>query len=131
MATFGQKLNISLSSAALFILVSLPFTYKLTNNLVNTFSGGCPTTLGVILHSIVFFLLTYFSMGKGGNQGIKLKHSLYGTLIYFFVSNPVTYQFVRSILPFVASPAGCPSFAGIITHAIVYTAALVGVMYLP
>ena len=62
-----KKLALSLKNTVLFVLVSLPFTYKLVNKLfmgsVNICNAdGCPTIAGLAIHSVVFFLLVYISM---------------------------------------------------------------------
>ncbi len=62
-----QKWNISIFSALIFILVVNPFTYKITNTLFSKFIGktainGCPTTIGLILHTIVYTVLVRYSM---------------------------------------------------------------------
>ena len=135
--TFNQKLQISLGSAILFALLNFPETYRLTNSLLpfTTFdsTSNCPTYTGVLLHTLVFFLLTFFMMGDVQNRtGIKLKHSLYGTLIFFLISSPALYSLVGSIFGNqVASVRGCPTILGVFFHALVYAAVLVGIMYLP
>lgn len=136
MATFEQKLSISVGSAATFALVNLPQVYQFTNSFIpglyNT-STRCPTNLGLIVHAIVFFVVTFLSMGKPREKTyIKLKHTIYGSLIFFFISNPATFAFVSSVLGRQFADAnGCPTLLGIFLHAAVYCAALVGVMYLP
>jgi hypothetical protein len=62
-----QKWNISIFSALIFLLVVNPYTYKLTNSLFGRFLGpiarnGCPTTMGLVLHTIVYILLVRYSM---------------------------------------------------------------------
>jgi hypothetical protein len=137
MASYEQKIKISLGSAALFAVVNSPQVFNLVDRVLplNTFnqSINCPTNLGLIIHALVFFGLSYFSMrGSYVREGVKIKHSLYGALIAFLVANPATYSFTSSILGrWVASPSGCPTMAGLLLHAAVYCAALVGVMYLP
>lgn len=64
-ATEIDKWRYSLYAAIIFIVVALPFTYKITNNylyLHTTDSNGSPTILGVIIHGIVFFLLIRLAM---------------------------------------------------------------------
>jgi hypothetical protein len=51
----------------IFIIVSLPITYKLTNLVfslvgVNTYKDGGATIIGVVIHAIVFILLFRASM---------------------------------------------------------------------
>lgn len=130
MSTFNQKLMISVFSAVLFILVSLPATYNLTNSLgLNTYSMGCPTYNGLILHTFVFFLLTYLSMwNSNASAGLKVKYSLWGSLLFFLISSPAMYSLTSSLF---GDASGCPTVTGIVLHSLVYCAALVGVMYLP
>ena len=131
MSTFEQKLNISFNSAILFYLINLPFTYNLTSSLINTtlISLNCPTNLGIILHTLVFFTITYLSMSSAKiNKGIKIKHSLYGTLIYYFISSPAFYTFINMIFNIGAT---CPNDCGLLLLSILYCFALVSVMYLP
>lgn len=135
MSTFQKKLQISLGSAVLFMVTNLPQTYKITDKILpwKTITKGCPTHLGLLTHTLVFFIITFLSMGNVKiNPGIKLKHSLYGTLIYFLLSNPATYSFVGSLFgQQFSNRKGCPSVLGVLLHSIVYCAFLVAVMYLP
>jgi hypothetical protein len=135
MATFHKTLQLSVGSAILFMVVHLPQTYKRTSKIFpwKTISNRCPTHLGILFHTLVFFLLTFFSMGNVKIQtGIKLKHSLYGTLIYFLLSNPATYYFVSNLLGTqFANNKGCPSVIGVLLHSVIYCMFLLAVMYLP
>jgi len=62
------KWQISIFSAIIFILVVHPMTYKLTQKLFGGLLGrisdmnGCPTNIGLILHTIVYILLVRGSM---------------------------------------------------------------------
>lgn len=134
MSTFYAKLAISLSSAIPFVIFNLPFTYNLTDKFMNTFnkSTGCATPLGILLHTLAFFCFSYFTMRGPSSKGLKSKFSFYGALIFFLVSSPVTFQFVRSILGnYISNAAGCPTILGILLHALVYAAVLTGAMYFP
>ena len=67
MSTSSQKWNISLFSVLIFLLVVNPYTYGLTDYIFRSFLGrisvgGCPTTLGLLLHAIVYLLLVRYSM---------------------------------------------------------------------
>ena len=68
MYTMDVKWQISLFSALIFILVVHPMTYKLTQKMLGDFLGrisdanGCPTTIGLALHTIVYILLVRGSM---------------------------------------------------------------------
>ena len=62
------KWQISFFSALIFILVVHPMTYKLTQKLFGGILGrisdssGCPTAVGLALHTIVYVLLVRGSM---------------------------------------------------------------------
>ena len=64
----------ALMLALLFFIISSPYTYKLVDSLVSAVvgstvpqlswalrvaEGGCPTTYGLFLHSVVFGLVVY------------------------------------------------------------------------
>ena len=63
-----KKWQISIFSALIFILVINPYTYIFTQNLLGGLIGkiadnnGCPTFLGLIIHTIVYILLVRVSM---------------------------------------------------------------------
>ena len=69
MATTNQKLTATLVCIIVFIIVSLPATYKLTNSLLGnvicplTDSSGCPTICGILIHSFVFGIIIFLLMG--------------------------------------------------------------------
>ena len=62
------KWRITFFSALIFILVVHPMTYQVTQKLLGGVLGkiaepsGCPTTLGLALHTIVYILLVRGSM---------------------------------------------------------------------
>ena len=67
MATSSQKWQITIFSAFIFLLVVNPYTYNFTQSLLGNLVGkiavnGCPTTVGLILHTIVYILIIRFSM---------------------------------------------------------------------
>ena len=67
-ASSSLKWQISFFSALIFLLVVHPFTYKTTQKFLGGVVGrladksGCPTNLGLIVHTIVYILLVRFSM---------------------------------------------------------------------
>lgn len=69
MASTTTKISATIQSIIVFIIVSLPFTYRLTNRLLGGFVGkladpsGCPTALGLFIHAIVFGMIIYALMG--------------------------------------------------------------------
>ena len=68
MVSTAVKINATILSVIIFIIVSLPLTYKVTNGLLGGILGrladssGCPTTIGLIIHAIVFGLIVYLLM---------------------------------------------------------------------
>ncbi len=69
MATTNQKLMATLLSIIVFVIISSPFTYKLTNSILGGVIGsladpsGCPTILGLVVHSVVFGIIVFLLMG--------------------------------------------------------------------
>jgi hypothetical protein len=63
--TIDKKISATIQSMIIFIVISLPFTYKLTNSILGNIIGkladhsGCPTYLGLIVHAIVFGLIVF------------------------------------------------------------------------
>ena len=66
-ASSSEKWKITFFSAFLFVLIVNPYTYMLTQKLFGKLLGtisvnGCPTTLGLLVHTIVFILVVRYSM---------------------------------------------------------------------
>ena len=63
-----KKWQISIFSAFIFIVVIHPYTYIFTQKVFGGFFGkiadrdGCPTTLGLVIHTLVYILLVRGSM---------------------------------------------------------------------
>ena len=57
----GRKESATLQAILLFFLVSHPITYRLTDSIVGglTTPAGLPTTLGLLVHSLVFGGIVY------------------------------------------------------------------------
>ena len=54
----------------------------------------------------------------------KWKYTLYTTVLFLVVVNPMTYKLVQAILGRfvkIAAADGCPTMAGILVHAVVFT----------
>ena len=61
----STQVSISLMSALLFFIVANPLTFKFTNKIIGekvASSAGCPTLAGLLLHSLIFFLITWCLM---------------------------------------------------------------------
>jgi hypothetical protein len=55
--SLGLKVKYSLYSALIFFLVANPATFKVVNSIIPGVAvNGCPTSFGLLLHTIVFFL---------------------------------------------------------------------------
>ena len=62
-----DKARSSLYSAILFFIIASPFVYKLVDQLFGSVvrianASGCPTYVGVFVHSIVFGLIVFAMM---------------------------------------------------------------------
>jgi hypothetical protein len=63
-----MKWQITIFSAFIFLIVIHPYTYKFTQKILGGLLGkiaeanGCPTTRGLILHTLVYILLVRGSM---------------------------------------------------------------------
>ena len=125
MTTLQQKTMISAGSALLFFAINAPQTYELTDKLFpcKLIEGNCPTNIGILIHTLVFFTISFLTMGNVRiNTLEKVKNALYGSLIFFFLSSPTVYGITGN---------RCPTLTQIIIHSILYFMTLVGVMYLP
>jgi len=71
MASTALKITATIQSIIVFLIVSLPITYKVTNGALGGIVGklsdpsGCPTTTGLLIHSFVFGLIVYGLMSAG------------------------------------------------------------------
>ncbi len=60
-----EKLSATIQSIIVFVLVSMPATYRLTNSYLGGIIGklaepsGLPTTRGLIVHALVFAVVVY------------------------------------------------------------------------
>lgn len=65
----STKLYAAVVAGAMFFLISNPYFYQLVDSLVGdrlgriASAGGCPTTWGLVVHSTVFALATYYGLG--------------------------------------------------------------------
>ena len=61
----------------------------------------------------------------------KWKYTLITTVIFLIIANPYTYILVNTLLGKlvkIANPVGCPTIAGLLIHAVVFTLLLRWVM---
>lgn len=138
--TFNKRLMYSASAALIFVALSLPQTYNLTNMVVPTVDArGCPSPVGLLLHTLVFFSVLFLLMknitlvGKGKSNGLMAKYAFYSALIFFLLASSQMYSVTSSLLPGLGLTdlSGCPTVTGVLVHGVVYTLVLVAVMYFP
>lgn len=146
-----QKLVISGMFALLFFILNHPLVYKLVNGIVSLITGpgvisnfsGCPTTLGVTVHSIVFLMLcravlqvplkdlTTDSSFQELSEQSKWKISGMAALSFIIIGMPWTFSAVNRVLngfspsekTIIATPVSkgsCPTILGLIVHTIVF-----------
>lgn len=65
--TQADKARYSFYSALVFLILASPIAYKLVDQLLGSIvrianPAGCPTTAGLVLHSIVFGIIVYGMM---------------------------------------------------------------------
>lgn len=67
--TSGMKWYFTLISVVIFVIVVNPLTYNLVNNTLGKLLGlrianrnGCPTGVGLLVHTVVFTLLIRYVM---------------------------------------------------------------------
>jgi hypothetical protein len=57
------KVKFSFYSALIFFLVANPITFRFVNSIIpGVARDGCPTAFGFVLHTVVFFALSFFIM---------------------------------------------------------------------
>ena len=71
MVSQRQKMMISIMSGLLFFIVANPETFKLVRRILGGWVSsptGCPTVSGLVVHAIVYFLLTWALMNMKQNR---------------------------------------------------------------
>jgi hypothetical protein len=130
--TLANKIRISASSALIAFAVHTHIAYNLTNNVLPTHSNNCPTPIGILLHTIVFAVISFLSMTNVDKPvDLKLTYSIYGALLLNFVFSDGMKAVTGSILPNIVGQNNCLTDSGTVLHSLVYGTLLVGMMYLP
>lgn len=125
---------VALKSSAVFAAISSPMTYKLTGKLGSAVGleledDGCPTTIGLITHAIVFTLVTKvlmmksFSLQEFTSWGESWKLSLVAGVMFAAISHPKAYELTHSLLGksiSISRGDGCPTITGWVLHSAVY-----------
>ena len=68
MVRITQKVSATLQAVLVFYIIANPMTFRLVDSLLGGVvgrianAGGCPTSLGLIVHSLVFGAVVYALM---------------------------------------------------------------------
>ena len=135
MSQIHKKLLYSLFAAIIFIIVSLQFSYNITNKLTGITSiHNSPSIAGHLIHTGVFFFLILLGMigfNKYSTNQISseqlIKYSFYSALLYYFISNSEVYILTSQVLGNTSNNNG-PTDKGIIIHSIIYFVIILGMM---
>lgn len=135
----SKKLYYSAIAALVFLVISLPQTYTITDSVsgssLSLFDGSCPTPSGKFLHTAVFLTVLYFIIKltdrKGLTPGMMFKYAFYSALIFFVLSSSDAYALTSNSFDGLVNAAGCPTKRGVFIHSIVYLLVILLVMYLP
>lgn len=77
----------------------------------------------------------YAKRRQAPGNGNKWKYTLITTVVFLIIANPFTYKWMdrllRNIGIKVANSSGCPTFVGLMIHALVFTLVLRYMMELP
>ena len=136
--TSSDKWTASFMLGILFLLVSSPFTYTLTNTITNGMgfaiadTQGCPNLAGLIVHTIIFTLLLRGMLNRDNTTGClkpytsrdKWTVSAIGGLLFILVSSPFLYEATNSLTTSlkldITTGAGCPNIKGLVLHTAIF-----------
>lgn len=134
----SDKWTASFMLGLLFLLVSSPFTYSLTNTITKgvgfaiSDSQGCPNLAGLILHTIVFILLLRLMLNKDQTNDClrpytsrdKWTVSVIGGLLFILISSPFLYETVNALTTTlkldITLANGCPNIKGLVLHTAIF-----------
>lgn len=112
----------SLFAGLLFLILSLPDLYQVTNRLVTGRPSGCPTVYTRPLHTMVYL---------GATVGVMLWNhmplamiyplALLSSALFFMLISPDLYQMTHT-LGATGSNVFCPSIFSVSVHAVVFAA---------
>ena len=137
MSTIDQKMIISLESSFLFFIINHPLFYKFTNGIfvdkMYDTEKKCRKKSGITVHTFIFFIITFLTMwGSTENYLVKIKHSLYATLIFFFISSPSFAKLISVVFEAsISIKHECQTLTGLLLSTLLYFLALIALMYIP
>lgn len=135
--TSSDKWTVAFVSGLLFLLVSSPATYSITNSVTSRLgltiadSEGCPNLMGIILHALVFVLLVRLFLNRRSSDSEKPYSSkdkwivaIIGGLLFMLISSPFLYGAVDALTSSFGAPVsdsqGCPNLGGLILHTAIF-----------
>lgn len=139
--TSSDKWTAALLAGLMFLLVSSPFTYTLTNGLAQSVLGvtlandGRPNAIGLIVHGAVFMVLLRLILNKSNSSCEKPYTSkdrwivaIIGALMFILISSPFLYEAVNGLTSSVArwtiaDARGRPNLGGLVLHTALFVGA--------
>jgi hypothetical protein len=124
MTELSTQVNISVFSAFVFFMVNIMRTKQ--NNVY------CTKKMQTLFLTLIFGILSFISMYRSDlDTKIKIKHSIYGALMFYFLSSSEFYVLINEIMgTSFASKNGCITLYGIILSSFVYCLFLIFMMQL-
>lgn len=126
MTNLSTQIKISIFSALIFFVV----------NLLRTKQDGdkyfCAERTKILLLTLIFCAISFLSMYKSNiDVKTKLRHSIYGALIFYIISSPAMNIFINMTLgDEYSSGQGCPTIRGLLLNAMMYCLFLIFMMRL-
>jgi hypothetical protein len=126
----NNRYAFSVLTAAVFMILSLPWTYSQTNRIpsIQTIASNsnCSTSEGRLLHTGLFFVIIYLLM-KWLNlsnlpDNLIAKYSFLAALIYFLL-NSIESISLLSKIPYLEDGVdefGCQNRKGVIVHGLIF-----------
>ena len=146
MSSLINKIFKSALGAGIMMAVANPMTYSFVEGIVSGKGdiadfNSCPTVVGHLVHTIVFFILIVALMiigNYGSPDDIRkslfdvMKYSFYSAVIFFALTTTEAYQLTGSLTNGLTSDmSGCATQSGVLIHSFVYFIIILGLMLLP
>jgi len=92
----------------------------------------CAEQTKILVLTLIFGVISFLSMGKSKiDVNRKLRHSIYGALIFYIISSPAMHIVINTLLgDEYSSEQGCPTMRGLILSAVIYCLFLIFMMQL-
>lgn len=126
MTSLSTQVNISVFSAFIFFIVNLMRTRQYEGKYY------CAERTKILVLTLIFGAISFLSM-YSSKLGIntKLRHSIYGALIFYIISSPAMHMVINMLLgDEYSSEQGCPTIRGLILSAVIYCLFLIFMMRL-